>query len=1526
MKYCKIFAAVLLAISCIVTAIPAIAAQQLTGTAEQVEQSLSDFKGTQALSWQDFWDHNSYIAGKSGTMSCTEVTNGTGLFAQYLSYDLTAFGSGAGRTDTQIRLRDENGDYGFKGNIAAGDVIMLHMIMRSTPDDTANPMKFHMSIYGEGGSSTYPMTSGHPDDFFTNGEVDEIPAVWMEYYIPLQAHEIYAPDKILFFLNPGGGTGTVDFACLEIINYGTDLTLEQLPAATIDLTDYTLPGRTVMYWESFYNRCTKSNTSPATMTLTKVSDGEGMFSDYVRAAATKTGSSYKHLQINYLDYNSSSTTTPKGWGLFGNAKAGDTVLIHLICRSDAADGEGNFRLAFYQQGVGSSDSSGTAAQLQKMSVGNLWTEFYIPVTAGSVDPSRASIFFGYEVQTLDVAMFEIIDYNDRDISTLPNSKTVIEAGYNEEYDFFPKFSGTESAISIDGLTTAKALSGEQTVSIADCDCIGSGDVALFSFAMKAENASTPVTIKIGSTEMTYYVPVQWTRYYMPIKISSLSEVTISGDVLLAEAKAVNKKSDTFASLALYSGPWLMEESQNVTIEDNGQTLVGKTKDMVKVGSLLYSIGDSGLTITDVSDHKNPVILGNVADLGSAIRQIVMLGDGKHVFVSSRQNGCYVINVEDPTAPTVVSRYDSVEMATGVTAYGNYVYIANRQYGVEIVDISDVNNPVQCAIVRCGTVQSCEVVDGILYAGCWNERTIPMFDVTQPSDPVYLGTANLTGKGDGVSVLKIDGKTYLYAATGQNPLGVTENVSTSKTEELLLSDLNLGMGNGIDIFDVTDPTNPQWLSSTKIDGRYYYANNDFWHVEIAEENGKYYAYFLNTYNGVYVFDVTDPKAPIRLGHIVVTSESLSKQYYSGRVNIFPYDQDVQRQSPIAGIAVDDGVLYMASAHTDLHIYDGEELSAYLFATEEKSEAVAIEKDNGSFYQFDGSDLEGFASLNTVGQAYTVAHYNGKYYVAAGKKGVLVVDEDLNVLAAFGTQDLTIDVQIYEGMMYCAESGGGLAAYKLSEDGLSATEQWRYTTSRGVVRHVRLSPKGKWAIIQCGSTYGQIVSTDAPTAATVEVNANSQMYHHNILNQMAGGRYLGIYAEAARTWWFDFGPEDDYDLPVQISYWTSNGAAIMTGGMTGNVPGYDHHVLCTRNVANGNLGGYYIYDITQESATSVISGRDPDVIFTGRPTIAGTMLIASDRINGKIHIVDISDLANPNVVKTIEVNGNPDSALVVGDNVFVPMGYQGLFRLKLSQFMNVQVSVNGETSGFDSLQEAVNAAEGGYVKLMQNVTEDVVITGNVYLDLNGKTLTGTISGDGTLYGMDSATDKYTVENMGRIEGTVTCGIAPHHKTNVTGLIRRYMAISDTSGYTFHRFYLGITHINLKPGVTGVGYKAVFNGDTQVAEKIESCGFTLWIAEGERHSVSKAFESGKIVTLRLQNFDVANYGEETVNGRVFIKLKDGTLIESADSSYTLRSLLEMIAGNANSYSDTQLSAVRTMVQKYAAAMAEWNIDAIR
>ena len=124
--------------------------------------------------------------------------------------------------------------------------------------------------------------------------------------------------------------------------------------------------------------------------------------------------------------------------------------------------------------------------------------------------------------------------------------------------------------------------------------------------------------------------------------------------------------------------------------------------------------------------------------------------------------------------------------------------------------------------------------------------------------------------------------------------------------------------------------------------------------------------------------------------------------------------------------------------------------------------------------------------------------------------------------------------------------------------------------------------------------------------------------------------------------------------------------MTGGMTGNVPGFPDYVLCTAGIANGRPGGYVIYDPASDN-TPVITAVDPETAFSGRPAIFETLLVASDRINGKIHLVDLSDLQAPHVMKTIPVAGNPDNAVRMGRYLLIPMGYQGLFRFDITPFV-------------------------------------------------------------------------------------------------------------------------------------------------------------------------------------------------------------------------------------------------------------------
>lgn len=306
---------------------------------------------------------------------------------------------------------------------------------------------------------------------------------------------------------------------------------------------------------------------------------------------------------------------------------------------------------------------------------------------------------------------------------------------------------------------------------------------------------------------------------------------------------------------------------------------------------------------------------------------------------------------------------------------------------------------------------------------------------------------------------------------------------------------------------------------------------------------------------------------------------------------------------------------------------------------------------------------------------------------------------------------------------------------------------------------------------------------------------------------------------------------------------------------------------------------------------------------------------------------ADLTFANAAEGVTFGTGDSVSYIYSDNGLVP-ALDGA-SLKWAQPAVVTV-LDGEETAHASVQIAIDSlAKGGYVKLIGDATENVTVSGTVYLDLAGHTLTGDITGEGTLYGMDSATDAYTTENMGRITGTVSCNVVGNLKTDVTGTIRRYMAIKENNGYTFHRFYLGITHMNLKPADTGVGYKAIFCGDEQVLEQVTGYGYTLWVGQdGQKHSVGKdgAFTSGKTVTLRLKNFDVASYGQTAVYGQVYIKLSDGTTVTSAEYDYTLRSLVETVAANIAVYSQTQLEALQKMLSAYSAATTHWDIDSIR
>ena len=177
-------------------------------------------------------------------------------------------------------------------------------------------------------------------------------------------------------------------------------------------------------------------------------------------------------------------------------------------------------------------------------------------------------------------------------------------------------------------------------------------------------------------------------------------------------------------------------------------------------------------------------------------------------------------------------------------------------------------------------------------------------------------------------------------------------------------------------------------------------------------------------------------------------------------------------------------------------------------------------------------------------------------------------------------------------------------------------------------------------------------------------------------------------------------------------------------------------------------------------------------------------------------------------------------------------------------NLQVAAIIDSTGtqtpYPTLQDAVgayepddNTAPKNYIKLLHSTTEEINATKDLYLDLNGCTVTGNFTMNSyTLYGMDSSVKGYNTLPKGKIVGSVV----PYAKTTyqtpptVDGEYDRYVAIQGKEGTTstlsFHRFNISVTgyRFELAAPQCALIFCGKFQGDRAAKNYLKSLGFTL------------------------------------------------------------------------------------------------------
>ncbi len=272
--------------------------------------------------------------------------------------------------------------------------------------------------------------------------------------------------------------------------------------------------------------------------------------------------------------------------------------------------------------------------------------------------------------------------------------------------------------------------------------------------------------------------------------------------------------------------------------------LGPTIDVTIDGKHAYAIGNRTLHVLDISHPGRPRPVGKLSGLGN-VRQVV--AEDGFAYITSREDGLFIVDVRNPKMPLLASRHDTIEFATGICKSGSVLFVACRQFGVELVDVSDPISPLHLSTVRTGEAQSVVEQNGYLYVGVWASSEVVTVDIRNPWKPRITSRTEIDGYGDGVDV----GGNYLYAATGHH---------SRRRPKAKPGDPGFGNGHGLEILDVANPAFPKQVARVKFPALYN-IRNDMWSVSIAGQ----YAFVADTHNGIFVLNVAKPLRPRIVGH-------------------------------------------------------------------------------------------------------------------------------------------------------------------------------------------------------------------------------------------------------------------------------------------------------------------------------------------------------------------------------------------------------------------------------------------------------------------------------------------------------------------------------------------------------------------------------------------------------------------------------------------------------------------------------------
>lgn len=784
-----------------------------------------------------------------------------------------------------------------------------------------------------------------------------------------------------------------------------------------------------------------------------------------------------------------------------------------------------------------------------------------------------------------------------------------------------------------------------TINLEDLNLNGD-QIYLLRFKMRAAEKSAILNVDFGE-KYDFYISTEWNEYYYPC---TSGEIALAKWVLKSpfqiiqmsdiEIYAYDSTKTNFQ--ALNCGTYLTDPHEVMLSEDTGLHIGSKNKDIQYLNGYIYVVGDSSLFIAKEGEDATYNTCGYLTNLGEVRR--LEIYDESMLAVVSRHNGVYLIDTSNKNEPEIISHYNTLEIANDVCFSGHYMFIATRYFGIEIVDIADIKKPQ--FISKISNEKECyrvTVNNNTLFISCWATGEVELYDISTINSPRKINVAKVDGRCGETYIWE----NYMFVVTGYSAMNLNEKVGQP----------GYGTGNGVTIYDISDQKNLKWMSTVKADGSLFHSGFDDWSVCVNEN----ILYFTNSYNGLFIYDVSDLNAPKRLSKINVplyngesdkyVNMSESEQY------VFPYDCMDYINSPVTGVALGKGRIYFTCAYTDVHSYDFK--SACPLKNESKYDAEYLIKENEKNEEY--KNIEYILQEETV---YALQNVGNNYYIGT-ESGISILDNSFDLIKNIETENPVQDIVSFEDYIFTAETKG-MGVYQINDDELVRLGYYNSNIKDKNISSLGITADGNFVILQASFLKIDIISVidkfnPIQVEALVDVEGNKitlndiesmgSLYYRNIVKKSVNGT-VGVIGSTNSIWFKSLGDK------LQVIKIYANSLYRESGGTA--------FIANTNNVLTVCANGYKVYDpvLTDESELANLETiKVENVNLGGKVTLSENILVVCNEYGGYIWIINIEEISNPILIGYYKISGNPDLCLVTDKYILIPVKHSGLLKLTL-----------------------------------------------------------------------------------------------------------------------------------------------------------------------------------------------------------------------------------------------------------------------